>query len=198
MTEFWDERYASEEYIYGKEPNVFFKMWADRNNPGKILLPGDGEGRNAVYAASLGWDVMAFDQSKNAKNKAMRLAEEKGVELNYHTGSILDIPLEKASFDLIGLVYFHLFPEARTRYHEHLVTSLKPGGLVVIEVFSKEQIYNDTGGPKDLKLLYSLGDIITDFNDLEIVYAANEAVLLDEGPFHQGMADVIRFVGKKA
>ena len=67
----------------------------------------------------------------------------------------------------------------------------------MIEVFSKEQIYNDTGGPKDLNLLYSLGDIITDFNDLEIVYAANEAVLLDEGPFHQGMADVIRFVGKK-
>jgi hypothetical protein len=197
MKEFWDERYASDEYVYGIEPNVFFKTWVDKSNAGKMLLPGEGEGRNAVYAASEGWDVMAFDQSKNARMKALKLAEEKDVKINYKTGSILDVPLEKDSLELIGLVYFHLFPEARTRYHEHLAASLKTGGLIVIEVFSKEQIYNSTGGPKDLNLLYSLGDIIKDFNDMEIVYAANEAVNLNEGPFHQGMADVIRFVGKK-
>ena len=197
MKEFWDERYASEEYVYGKEPNVFFKTWLDKHAAGKVFLPGEGEGRNAVYAASSGWDVTAYDQSNKAKEKALKLAEEKGVTINYLTGSLLDIRLEKASYDLIGLVYFHLYPEVRTRYHKYLVASLKPGGLLVLEVFGKEQINNTTGGPKELSLLYSLGDIIKDFSDLGIEYAAHEGILLDEGPFHQGMADVVRFVGKK-
>lgn len=197
MKEFWDERYAANEYVYGKEPNEFLRSRLDGLSPGKILLPGEGEGRNAVYAASRGWDVLAFDQSETAKTKALMLAEEKNVEINYRIGSLLDIKIEQETIDLVGLIYFHLLPEARTRYHAYLADMLEPGGMIIMEVFSKKQINNESGGPKDLQLLYSLDDIIQDFDGMEVLYAKEESVNLSEGPYHQGLAEVIRFVAKK-
>lgn len=197
MKEFWNDRYAAQEYVYGKDPNVFFRSWVDNSTPGKMLLPGEGEGRNAVYAATAGWEVYAFDQSDNAREKALKLAKDRNVEINYRLGSLLDKPLEEESYDMVGLIYFHLFPEARRIYHAHLASALKPGGLIVIEAFSKEQINNNTGGPKDVSLLYSLDDLINDFSGLEVVVAALEECLLDEGPFHQGMAELVKFVGRK-
>lgn len=197
MKEFWDERYAANEYVYGKEPNEFLRSRLDVLDPGKILLPGEGEGRNAVYAASKAWDVLAFDQSEMAKTKALLLAEEKGVQIDYRTGSLLDIKIEQGEIDLAALIYFHLMPEARTKYHAYLVDMLEPGGMIIMEVFSKKQINNDSGGPKDLDLLYSLDDVIQDFDGMEVIYAKEESVKLSEGPYHQGLAEVIRFVAKK-
>ena len=145
MKEFWNDRYAAEEYVYGKDPNVFFRSWVDSSTSGKMLLPGEGEGRNAVYAATAGWEVYAFDQSDNAREKALKLAKDRGVEINYRLGSLLDKPLEEESYDMVGLIFFHLFPEARRIYHAHLASALNPGGLIVFEAFSKEQINNNTG-----------------------------------------------------
>lgn len=70
MKEFWNGKYSSKEYIYGTEPNEYFKSALEKYRPGTILLPGDGEGRNAVYAAKKGWQVTAFDFSNAAKEKA--------------------------------------------------------------------------------------------------------------------------------
>ncbi|RLD35726.1 MAG: SAM-dependent methyltransferase [Bacteroidetes bacterium] len=197
MSEFWDERYAPEHYYYGKEPNAFFKSCIDNATAGKILLPGDGEGRNSVYAATQGWDVFAFDQSKNGRKKAMMLAEEKGVELDYRTGSILDFPTEPQSFDMIALIYFHLIPEARRIYHPYLVAALKPGGLLVMEVFGKDQINNNSGGPKDIDLLYSAADLMEDFKKLDIIQATEENIIFDESRRYQGTAAVVTFIGQK-
>tara|TARA_X000000950_G_scaffold260222_1_gene329392 strand:+ start:219 stop:527 length:309 start_codon:yes stop_codon:yes gene_type:complete len=87
MKEFWDARYAQETYVYGKEPNNYFKKTLNLLKPGKILLPAEGEGRNAVHAASLGWEVFAYDFSEFAYKKAMKLAREKEVSINYQIGS---------------------------------------------------------------------------------------------------------------
>jgi SAM-dependent methyltransferase len=198
MKEFWDERYAAKEYVYGREPNEFLRSRLDKLSPGRMLLPGEGEGRNAVYAASRGWDVLAFDQSETGKAKALQLAKEKGVAIDYRTGSLLDIKIEPGTIDLVGLVYFHLLPEVRTKYHAYLANILAQGGMIIMEVFSKKQINNESGGPKDLQLLYSLDDILQDFDGLEVLYASEESVHLDEGPFHQGMAEVIRLAAQKA
>jgi hypothetical protein len=119
------------------------------------------------------------------------------VTIQYELGSILSHTPSKGSFDFVGLIYFHLSPEARKMYHALLLSALKPGGMMLLEVFSKEQIKNDSGGPKDLQLLYSLDDIMNDFQDMEVEEAIRVQTVLDEGPFHQGMADVIRFVGVK-
>ncbi|HSL87766.1 MAG TPA: hypothetical protein VK870_00530, partial [Ignavibacteriaceae bacterium] len=86
MTEFnnnfWDERYSAEEYVYGKDPNEFFEEHLSKLNPGRLLLPGEGEGRNAIFAAKLGWQVDANDQSIVAKSKAEKLAHAYGVNIN--------------------------------------------------------------------------------------------------------------------
>ena len=197
MNTFWDERYASKEFIYGKKPNAYFKSCIDRLQAGKLLLPGEGEGRNAAYATKMGWDVFAFDQSKVAREKAMILAAEKGIEFNYKTGSLLDFPLKAGSFDMIALIYFHLFPEARRIYHSHLAAALIPGGTLMMEVFSKAQLQHNSGGPKDINLLYSKEELAADFSELKILQMDDLDIVLDEGPHHQGKASVIRLVAIK-
>ena len=78
-------------------------------DPGKILLPAEGEGRNAVFAASIGWNVTAFDISDAGKEKAERLADKYGVNIQYMIGDVKDLVFEVESFDAIGLVFAH-FP----------------------------------------------------------------------------------------
>lgn len=195
---FWDERYAGPDFVYGKTPNGFFKSHIDASPPGKLLLPGEGEGRNAVYAAALGWDVFAFDKSRVARNKALDLAREKSVRITYEHGSLLDVKLEMESFDLIALVYFHLDPRARVFYHRHMVKLLKPKGNIILEVFSKEQLHRKSGGPKEPDLLYTTTELKEDFNELNILRADEEVIQLNEGLAHSGDAAVIRFIGQKS
>ncbi len=199
MSDFWDQRYADKEYYYyGKEPNGFFKTCIDDNVAGKLLLPGDGEGRNAVYAATKGWEVFAFDLSKMGQKKALMLAEENGVSINYKITDISDYPLEDNFFDMIALVYIHLYPEERIFNHKRFISALKPGGKLVIEVFSKKQIGNNSGGPKELALLYDVEDLKEDFRSLEIIHAEDVSIYHDESFAHRGQAEIIRFIGKKS
>src|SRR5690554_3550059 len=101
----WNERFSSKEYIYGTEPNIYFKEQLDKLDPGKILLPADGEGRNGVYAARKGWDVSIFDISREGRNKAAKLAEEYDVTLDYKIGELTDFSYAEEEFDAIALVY---------------------------------------------------------------------------------------------
>ena len=89
--EFWDERYRSEQYVYGETPNKYLAGKLAGLKPGKILFPADGEGRNGVYAATLGWEVFAFDQSAEGKRKAEQLAAKKGVHINYAVATMPDV-----------------------------------------------------------------------------------------------------------
>ena len=136
MKEFWNERFAMDEFLYGEDPNPLFKEFIDVNKRGKILLPGEGEGRNAVYAAMRGWDVYAIDQSEEGKRKAELLAEKNKITINYDIGDILKYPYEPESFDVIAMVFLHLPSEQRISIHQHLTTLLKKGGrLFVIGFF---------------------------------------------------------------
>ena len=169
MSEFWDIRYAPDHYYYGKEPNGFFKSCIDSFPSGKILLPGDGEGRNAVYAAGMGWDVHSFDQSKMGRKKALMLAEEHGVSISYNVCDISEYAFQENTFDMVALIYVHLYPEERRLFHNAFVSALKPGGRLVMEVFSKMQLGRDSGGPKDLDLLYDVEELKEDFQSLMIL-----------------------------
>jgi SAM-dependent methyltransferase len=183
--------------VYGKEPNSFFKQQLSGLPPGKILLPGEGEGRNAVFAATLGWNVDAIDQSETGKSKALILARENRVTINYIVGRIEDVSLHEHEYDAIGLLYLHFNQEARDVFHQQIIKALKSGGTLIFEAFSKEQLKNTSGGPKDANLLYSLEDIIEDFIDFDIDVFTKETVVLNEGTGHVGNAEVIRFSGKK-
>lgn len=197
MKEFWNDRYASGEYAYGIEPNQFFKDQIEKLKPGKILFPAEGEGRNAVYAATLGFDVIAFDPSIEGKNKAELLAGQHQVKIEYITETYENILLADNFFDVIVLIFAHIPSSMRKNYHQKLIKSLKPDGILILEGFSKEQIENNTGGPKDITMLFSEDELRDDFNSLRDVEFKKTDVDLNEGPYHQGIASVIQLVGKK-
>lgn len=195
-TQLWNERYSQYETVYGEQPNRFFKSFIDSNEPGSILLPAEGEGRNAVYAASKGWNVYAFDQSEVGRDKTLSKAKERGIEINYDILNIEDFR-SSVQYDAIGLVYVHLEPSLRRKFHKELVRSLKPGGKLVLEAFNPNQRDHNSGGPKEVAILYDTEMLREDFSDL--VIDQNEAleIVLNEGPFHQGTAEVVRFRGHK-
>lgn len=202
MKGFWDDRYAEEGYAYGKEPNVFFKQEIDKLPIGKLLMPAEGEGRNAVYAATLGWDVYAFDISEEGKKKADELAQKKGVSINYIVSDFDAIPYENESFDVVGLIYAHFTPDLRSHYHQKLISLLKHGGSLILEGFSKEHLhYNQknpkVGGPRDIAMLYSLEELSSDFDHLEIHTQNETLTALDEGKYHVGQGSVVQLIGSK-
>lgn len=202
MVQIWDERYTQEGYAYGEKPNVFFREQLEKLNPGTLLLPAEGEGRNAVFAARLGWNVVAFDQSKAGKKKALALAEKNQVHLEYQVGEFASLFFEEASFDAIGLIYAHFPAEVKSAYHQTLRRYLKKGGLVILEAFSKNHPRNQAanpkvGGPKDIEMLFSKSEIESDFTGFEIQMLEEVEIELHEGPFHDGIGSVIRFVGRK-
>ncbi len=197
MDNFWDQRYSAAEYVYGKEPNVFFKSEIDKLKPGKILIPGAGEGRDAVYAASLGWQVFAVDSSEEGKKKALRLADEKKVAIQYDVMDIKDINYPEKSFDVIASIFFHLTENLRKPFHQKAIGLLKDDGIFLIECFNPNQLKNNSGGPKDSNLLYTKNMLSDDFTDLKIEQNIELQVVLDEGEFHKGLADNIRFIARK-
>ena len=191
----WNERYAQEEYVYGKEPNAFFKQELLKYKPGKILLPAEGEGRNAVYAAKIGWDVYAFDSSSEAIKKAKRLASEIKVEISYKLSSFEKADYPNDFFDIIGLFYAHTF--SRAEDHEKLIDLLKHKGTVILEGFSKKQISNNSGGPRNVEMLFSNEELQSDFGELSELKIWEEELHLNEGKHHQGKSSVIRLIGQK-
>lgn len=202
MKEFWDTRYAAEEYVYGKEPNRFFQSKLLDLKPGKALFPAEGEGRNAVFAAENGWEVYAFDISESAKKKAEKLALERGVKINYSVGTLDQMNFEQESFDLLVLIFAHFPNEIRYALHQGLLDLLKPGGTLILEAFSKEHLeYNSinpkAGGPRDASMLFSKEELDRDFGKLEWLYFEKTVTEMKEGEFHVGLSSVIRLVARK-
>jgi SAM-dependent methyltransferase len=197
MKDFWNDRYGRAEYAYGKEPNVFFKEQLALLQPGKILLPAEGEGRNAVYAAEKKWQVSAYDWAENAHKKAMQLAEEKKVNLDYQICSLSDLNFEPESFDALGLIYVH-FPNAiRPINFDRLTNYLKPGGSIILEGFSPNHLQYQAkqpsvGGPKSDDFLYSIEDMKLHFNGYRFKILKQQVITLEEGDCHVGETEVVR------
>ncbi len=193
----WNDRFSKDEFVYGKEPNKFLKEEIKKIAPGKILFLGEGEGRNAVYAASLGWNVDAVDYSDAAKAKTEKLSLEKKVKVNYHVEDLFTYSPKQNYYDVVAVIYIHFDKDLRKILFSIAEDSLKSGGKIILEVFEKDQIKYSSGGPKETELLYSLEDIAENLIDLEFEKFSKENIDLDEGALHQGKAEVIRFVGIK-
>lgn len=202
MKQKWDERYQNEDFVYGKEPNEFFREWLPKFTPGAILMPADGEGRNGVFAAQQGWQVTSFDQSEAGKTKALQLAAERQVSLDYIVGNLEDLQFEEASLDAMGLIYAHFSGDKKAQFHRQLDTYIKPGGIIIFEAFSKKHrgfksANPAVGGPDTASDLYSTEEITTDFGNYDILMLKEEEIMLNEGRFHVGKGAVVRFVGRK-
>jgi hypothetical protein len=202
MKDKWNERYANEAYAYGEQANEYLKQCLIQFSPGKVLFPAEGEGRNAVFAAQMGWDVSAFDISDEGQKKAMKLAEKKNVSINYQVGDFKNMNFQKGEFDAIALIYAHFPAAVKSAIHKDLAEYLKVGGLIIFEAFGKnnlelKKLDPAIGGPDDIDMLFSMNELIADFPNFQIIQLQEVEVQLQEGLYHNGIGSVVRFVGRK-
>ncbi len=195
---FWDERYSSTEFVYGTAPNTFFKDELDKLKTGNILFLGEGEGRNAVNASVKGWNVDAVDFSIIAKEKALNLAEENSVSINYEVADLSQYKPKLNYYDAAAIIFLHLNPEIRSDVYSKVVDSLKPGGTLILEVYEKEQLGKDSGGPKNIDMLYSKEELKNDFNNMKIIGLEKKVINLNESEHHKGEAVVLRLIAVKS
>ena len=198
----WNDRYSKEEFAYCEQPNNYLKEQLAQLAVGTILFPAEGEGRNAVFAAKLGWTVSAFDISAEGKKKALRLAAINNVTIDYQVGELQALNYKTEQFDAIALIYAHFPAEIKSTCHQTLGKYLRKGGFIIFEAFSKKHIdYNTAnekvGGPKDIAMLFSIDEIKSDFVNYEIIELVEKEIELSEGLFHNGKGSVIRFAGRK-
>lgn len=196
---FWDQNFSVSGFKYGTQPNVFLTEQAHCLAPGsKVLLPGDGEGRNGVWLAQQGHFVTSVDMSAVGLQKARQLANEQGVKLATEVVDLADWVPEPESFDAVVLTYVHLPPAIRAGAHRRLCSALRPGGWWIQECFHPDQLTCHSGGPKDGAMLYTLEMLRFDLDGvLEEELAWEGETTLSEGPGHQGPARVTRLVGRK-
>lgn len=198
----WNERYRNDEFAYGTEPNEYLKEQLEKIPVGSILLPAEGEGRNAVFAAQLGWEVTAFDISAEGRSKALQLAEKKQITIDYHVGELQTLNFQKDQFDCIALIYAHFPADIKSSIHTMLDQYLHKGGYIIFEAFSKNHLEyiarnEKVGGPKDIESLFSIEEIKADFPNYDMIELKETEVELQEGLFHNGTGSVIRFTGRK-
>ena len=202
LSDHWNTRYAQPEYAYGTEPNVFLREQLQYIPVGMALFAAEGEGRNAVYASTLGWHPTAFDISVEGRKKALKLAQERQTNIEYLIGTPDQMQFGPRTFDALILIYAHFGRGHRRLYHQHLAQFLKPGGRVILEGFSYRHLeYNSinpaVGGPKEPDMLYNAKEIMLDFPDFEISICSDTDVDLNEGIYHRGTGAVLRFVAIK-
>ena len=133
----WNDRYSKDEFAYGEEPNNHLKEQLERLNVGTILFPAEGEGRNAVFAAGLGWTASAFDISVVGKNKAVRLAEINNVTIDYQVGELQALNYVPGQFDVIALIYAHFPADIKSPYHNTLDKYLRKNGIIILKPLVK-------------------------------------------------------------
>lgn len=199
---FWNARYTGTEYAYGTAPNVFLQEQLSSFPIGKLLFPCDGEGRNGVFAATLGHTVHAFDISEEGQRKALQLAQERNVTLHYQVSDFSAVQYPENHFDGIGMIYAHLPESIRREAHAQLLHWLKPGGTLWLEGFSTahtafQAVNPHAGGPKEPSMLYTEEQLRSDFAGLNIHHLQSCEIDLHEGPYHHGRAAVIRLMGTK-
>ncbi|QQR41795.1 class I SAM-dependent methyltransferase [Myxococcus xanthus] len=195
----WDARFSHPAYVYGTQPNDFLVEMASRLPPGgRVLSLGEGEGRNAVYLASLGHAVTAVDASSVGLQKAKQLADERGVNIETHVSDLAHFTFAPEAWDAAIVIFCHLPPALRRRVHGALVKSLRPGGLVLLEAYTPAQLGFRTGGPPVEELLYTAEALREDFAGLELPVLRELTREVREGTLHTGRAAVVQLVGRKA
>lgn len=196
---FWDQKFAVDGFLYGTRPNAFLVDQSWRLNPrSTVLVPGDGEGRNGVWLARQGHIVTSVDASPRGLQKATRMALEAGVPLRTICADLRDWDWPTAAYDAVVATYLHLRPEDRARLHRAMLGTLRPGGHLILEAFTPDQMPKTSGGPKNPDMLYTAEMLSDDFDGAEIVECVETEIVLDEGPGHSGKASVVRLVARKA
>lgn len=196
--DFWDSRYDEEGFAYGTKANVYLSSHADLFKAGqKVLVIGDGEGRNGVWLAEQGCHVVSVDSSKVGVEKAQNLAAEKDVQLEAICADLNDWDWPESEFDFVVIIYVHFPPDVRELLHNKVINALKPAGQLIMESFTPEQLNYSSGGPPVLEMLYTAEMMENDFKLLEIQHLEECITELDEGKYHCGEGAVVRLLARK-
>jgi SAM-dependent methyltransferase len=194
----WDQRYSEEGFAYGSEPNDFLVAAVEFLPPnGTILCLGEGEGRNAVYLAERGHHVVAVDSSAVGLAKAASFARHRGVVLRTEKADLADYTIPPFSYDGIISIFCHLRPEIQAKVHAQIYQGLRPGGIFILEGFSKKQIEFDSGGPKDEALLMDLDTLKQELSALKLRHTVERERVIHEGKYHDGRSAIIQVIGVK-
>ena len=195
----WNTRYDTDEYVFGTAPNAFLASQAHRLHPGmRALAVADGEGRNGVWLAQQGLDVLSVDASENGLDKASRLAASRGVHIATELADLGDWDWGCERFDVVVAIFIQFAgPALRDAMFTGMREALKPGGLLILQGYRPEQLAYATGGPKQVENLYTEPLLREAFADMEVLHLASHDGLLDEGEGHRGMSALIDLVARK-
>ncbi len=194
----WDTRYATETYLFGKEPAVFLTREAVRiPDGGRVLCVADGEGRNSVYLASLGHHVTAFDPSPNAVAKARALAKDAGVTVDFNIATMAEWDWTQPT-DVIAAIFIQfLGPDDRAQVFDTFRDALSPGGLLLLHGYAPRQVEYGTGGPPHVENMYTLPLLEEAFAGWEVLHSADYDAVIEEGVGHSGKSGLIDFIVRK-
>ena len=195
----WETRFGAPGYLFGTQPNTFLRSQAHLLKPGqKALSVADGEGRNGVFLAECGLDVLAMDFSPTALAKAAALAKQRGVALRLEQADLETWHWPVETFDVVVAIFIQFCtPELRTRVFANMSRALKPGGLLLIEGYSPKQLEYKTGGPSQPERLYTRRMLETAFSNFSSLEIKEYDATIDEGSGHGGMSALIDLVGRK-
>ena len=193
----WDERYSSDLYVYGTEPNEFLRRVVGLVDKGRALCLGEGEGRNAVYLAQLGHQVVAVDASAVGLAKAQRLAQEKGVQIETVHADLQHYDLQSEYWDAIVSIFCHLPPGLRKQLHAKVVAGLRRGGVFILEAYTPAQLAYKSGGPPSEELMMSLVELRRELQGLSFLQARETVREVNEGELHTGSGAVVQIVARK-
>jgi SAM-dependent methyltransferase len=195
----WNERYAGSEYLFGTEPNTWLSAHAGIWPPGaRVLCVADGEGRNSIWLADRGLHVDAFDIAEAGVAKARRLAEDRGVTVNYTVADCDSFSWPSAGYDGVAAIFVQFAdPELRQRLFRNMVRSLKPGGTLILQGYTPKQLEYCTGGPPQLSHLYTADLLRAVFTELEIVELREYEADMSEGTRHRGRSALVGLVARR-
>lgn len=193
----WDERYNTTEYVYGTDPNEFLAGIVTEIPRGRTLCVAEGEGRNAVFLAEHGHEVVAVDSSAVGLEKAGRLASERGVKIETVVVDLAHFDIEPDSWDAVVSIFAHVPADIRIPLHRKIVHGLRGGGMLVLEAYTPEQIELGTGGPAVAEMTMSLDALHQEFEGLVLKHAVELQRNVVEGRFHTGKGAVVQVVAVK-
>ncbi|MDP2316390.1 MAG: class I SAM-dependent methyltransferase [Pseudomonadota bacterium] len=194
----WDLRYGEPEPAYGYEPNEFLRAMAEKIPPGPVLCLAEGQGRNAVWLASQGWEVTAIDASSVGMESARRLARARGVLIETIVADLSTWEGPHGHWAGIVAIFGHFPAPVRERVHRAIPSWLRPGGVLLLEAYRPEQLQHGIGGPPDLRLLYTLEQLAADFAELEIERLEAVDREVREGRYHTGSGAVVQLVARRS
>lgn len=193
----WDERYSAEGWVFGTEPNDFLRQESNRIPRGQVLCLGEGEGRNSVFLAEQGYEVVGVDRSQVGLDKAQALAQERGVFVETVVSDVEDLDLKEGEWKGIVSIFFHLPPDLRRKVHRSVVRGLASGGIFILEAYTPKQLEHGTGGPPDPQKLMTLETLREELDGLEFLVARELERDVQEGDCHRGTGSVVQLVARK-